>query len=117
MAGNELKDRSGQEMGVSDSAALTEFEKRVFRGVMLTSLMGALACGLIAFATGSNAWITGAGWLILIAIIFAIFWFFQACLQSLRDYGLGEGMANLYGEERAKMMFGENYKRPGPTND
>ena len=107
----------GAELKNHDSTALTGFEKRVFRGIIFSGLATALICGVLGFLLGSASWMTGAGFALLLAAIFALFWFFQASLQSLRDYGLGEGMTNLYGEERAKMMFGEDYKRSGHKHD
>jgi hypothetical protein len=65
----------------------------------------------------SNLWVTAGSFLALFALVFCLFWFFQACMDSLKEYGLGEGMANLYGEERAKMMFGEDYKPSGTPDE
>ena len=107
----------GAELKNHDSTALTGFEKRVFRGIIFTGLAMALTCGVLGFLVGSARWMTGAGFAVLVAAIFALFWFFQASVRSMRDYGLGEGIANLYGKERAKMMFGDDYKRPGHKDD
>ncbi len=95
----------------ADSTSLTPFEKRVFRIIIFGSLIIGFCCGVFGFLMTSSAWMTSAMFAIMIAILFAFFWLAQASVQSFRDYGLGEGVANLYGEERAKFIFGEDYKR------
>ena len=91
--------------------ALTRLEKQGFRWGALVGVFGFFACfaGFYLFEIRALAGLTmGFGFLGAIA---GFLWFAQASEEALRDYGLGEGVATLYGEERARAMFGENYKR------
>lgn len=96
---------------------MTEGEKCIFRHVIFGSLMSGGATGCMAYILVSSSLMTAAAFLVLFGLLFCMFWFFQASMDSFRDYGLGEGIANLYGEERAKMMFGDDYKKPESSNE
>lgn len=96
---------------------MTEGEKTIFRFVIFGSLITAIPLLAVGAILPSDVCSVCGAFLVLFAVLFSMFWFFQACMDSLKDYGLGEGMANLYGEERAKMMFGEDYKRSGTPDD
>lgn len=93
---------------------MTRFEKRVFRTGVGTGLAGFTLCIAMACLLSAPALATAACVFAFIGIVIAFLWFIQACADSFRDYGLGEGTANLYGEDHAKRMFGENYKKPKP---
>ena len=97
--------------------SLIEFEKRVFRYIIFGSLFFGGFCIAMGAATLSAGWMQIAAGFFFFSVLFALFWGAQACFDSMRDFGLGEGMANLYGEERAKMMFSEVYKRPDAKDD
>ncbi|SPJ30424.1 hypothetical protein TRM7615_03957 [Falsiruegeria mediterranea M17] len=68
-----------------------------------------LAIGLGVESTTASALGT---MLLASALLVGFLWSVQACLSFLRDYGLGEGTAQLYGEAHATRIFGEDYRRP-----
>lgn len=91
---------------------MTKFEKRMFRIGVGTGLAGSTLYSLMAYLLHAPAFAMAAIALAFFVILTAFLWFIQACVDTFRNYGLGEGMANLYGENRAKRMFGEDYKKP-----
>lgn len=91
---------------------MTEIERRVFKTGSLGGLAGFALCMAGAYLFQSNAMVNGAITFGLIGVFSAFLWVAQASTDSLRDYGLGEGTATHYGEEHAKFMFGEDYKKP-----
>ena len=76
-------------------------------------------CGIIGGVTltiglgATNTTASALGTMLLVlALLVGFLWGAQACLRFLRDYGLGEGTAQLYGEAHARRIFGEDYRRP-----
>lgn len=110
--------KSGEsEQKPHDDVPLTAFEKRVFRTIILSSLLFGLFAGFVGFAFDANSWYVAATVTFFVSSVIGLIWFFQECMTSLRDYGLGEGIANLYGEDRAKFQFGNHYMRPDRSDD
>ena len=107
----------GDNVKPHDDVPLTDFEKRVFRSIIFGAIACSFLCASVGMIMGSSAWIPGAVAGVVLALIIGIFWFIQECVTSLRDYGLGEGVANLYGEDRAKFQFGSHYMRPDRADE
>ena len=91
---------------------MTKFENRIFRIGVGIGLAGFTLCSAMAYLFHAPPFAMVASVFAFVGIVIAFLWFIQACADSFRDYGLGEGTANLYGEGHAKRMFGENYKKP-----
>lgn len=100
------------EKAVNTGVHMTKFEKRMFRIMVGIGLSGFTLCSAMAYLLGAPAFAMVASVFAFIGIVIAFLWFIQACADSFRDYGLGEGTANLYGEDHAKRIFGENYMKP-----
>jgi len=96
---------------------LTDFEKRMFRRGICGALICAVPCFSLGLVSASSGWMMGGGFLVAFAGVICLIWYFEAGMDSLRDYGLGEGIANLYGEERAKNMFGDDYMPSSKSSD
>lgn len=79
-------------------------------------LWGCSALGALSLTIGFGLEIATASALgsmmLVLPVLVGFLWFAQACADSLRENGLGEGTAQLYDEAYAKRLFGENYKRP-----
>lgn len=91
--------------------ALTRLEKQVLRLCTLGSTIGFFTCVAGAYLFEVRALVALSIGIGILGVMVGFLWFCQASVESLRDYGLGEGVATYYGEERARAMFGENYKR------
>ncbi|MCI2394312.1 hypothetical protein [Aliiroseovarius sediminis] len=82
-----------------------------FKWVLVGGMVGFLLFLGLGWLVESKLLLSISMWLLGLSLISGFLWFTEASADSLREYGLGEGVANLYGEDRAKFMFGENYKR------
>ncbi len=91
---------------------MNDFEKKALRLFVLVAACSSGVAFTFGISFANKTAISIGSVAAAMGVIVAFLWAAQLCLESFRNYGLGEGIEFLYGKDHARHMFGENYKKP-----